>query len=485
MGPDGELPALGAVLLSRRLPERERRRLRRRRLAGAVIAGALVAVPVRADVLTAGPGRRAAAASSPGWAAPSAFAGCPSAGPASVVFPSDSPFHRTGPGAVVWSASEACPGGAGARIAALGAGDVPAGPLAPRTASGAPIAPRGPLRVSGAPFGRILIAGSSLAAPTSALAVQGAAAGTFAAQRTVAGSGSPAAVTRAYLGDVALAAPATPGAGGLQVQVERFFRTSFSAARQAVGAGVPVSSATVALDFRTDALAVWTSRGALYARYLPARHAAAAVQRLASVAPGAHASAVLSDDGRAIVAWSEVRGAAASVHVAISRAGVSFGAPALLERFSAPAGAALPAASPTLIRLRSEAVVIAWDGATGGHWVIREAPVELTGLGSVGTIAVQERDALMWSFAPGPDNEAMLLWGQPELGPAATSVWAARGFLAPGRRLVFGAPEAVAGPGPNSEGNLAVDPTGDGAVAVWRGAGGAVEYSIRAHGAAR
>jgi len=64
-------------------------------------------------------------------------------------------------------------------------------------------------------------------------------------------------------------------------------------------------------------------------------------------------------------------------------------------------------------------------------------------------------------------------------------VWAARGFLASGRRLVFGAPEAVAGPGQNSEGNLAVDPSGDGAVAVWRGAGGAVEYSIRAPGAAR
>jgi hypothetical protein len=64
-------------------------------------------------------------------------------------------------------------------------------------------------------------------------------------------------------------------------------------------------------------------------------------------------------------------------------------------------------------------------------------------------------------------------------------VWAARGFQAAGRRLVFGSPEGVAGPGPNSEGSVAMDPTGDSAVAVWRGAAGAVQYSIRDPRAAR
>ncbi len=480
MGPHGELPSLRAVLLTRgRLPERERRRLRRRRLAGAVIAGAVVAVPVRADVFKGTHAHSAAAASSAGWTAPAALASCPSVGPASVLFPSDSPYHRTGSGAIVWSASAACPGGAGARVAALGAGEAPAASQAPRSAAGARVAPRGHLLVSAAPFGRIVIAGSRPAAPSRLLAVQGAAAGPFTAEGTVAGALSPATITRAYLGDVALAAPPAPAGGGLQVQIERFFKTSFSAAREAAPGPGSVSSATVALDFRTDALVVWSARGALYARYLPARHPATAVQRLAGVPPGVHVSALLSDDGRAIVAWSQARGAAQSVHLDISRAGVRFGAPTVLERFAAPAGAPAPEASPSLIRLRSESVMIAWSGASEGHWVTRAAPVELTGLGRVGTIAVPERDVLMWSFAPGPYNEAILLWGQPELGPAATSVWAARGFQAPGRRLAFGQAEPLAGPGANSEGTVAIDPSGDRAVAAWRGAGGAVQYSIR------
>ncbi|HYB24043.1 MAG TPA: hypothetical protein VED41_09620, partial [Solirubrobacteraceae bacterium] len=48
------------------------------------------------------------------WSAPAALSRCPAEAPARVVFPSDSPSHGTGPGAIVWSAAAGCPGGAGA-----------------------------------------------------------------------------------------------------------------------------------------------------------------------------------------------------------------------------------------------------------------------------------------------------------------------------------------------------------------------------------
>ncbi len=191
---------------------------------------------------------------------------------------------------------------------------------------------------------------------------------------------------------------------------------------------------------------------------------------------------MLSDDGHAIVAWTETRGAHLSVHLDISGAGVGFGAKRVLESFTAP-DTRRPATPPLLLRLRSEAVMIAWTGASAGHWVLRSAPVQLSGLGKIDTYAPNGQDAMLQSLAAGPDGEALMLWDQSE-GPASPgAIYAARGFQAP-RRVAFGTPELVEGPATNSQATVAVDPTGDDAVAVWRGAHGSIEYSIRSAGGA-
>ena len=67
-----------------------------------------------------------------------------------------------------------------------------------------------------------------------------------------------------------------------------------------VGAG-SIEALTVALDFRSDRLVVFSRQGSLLARELPGKGAPHALQRLGPSPPaGAHVAAVLSDDDRAI-----------------------------------------------------------------------------------------------------------------------------------------------------------------------------------------
>ncbi|MCW3018717.1 MAG: hypothetical protein JWN10_1025, partial [Solirubrobacterales bacterium] len=74
-----------------------------------------------------------AAAGATPWSAPTALSPCRAEGAAHVVFPSDSPSHATGEGAVVWSAASGCTGGEGARVAGIGAGDAPGASAIART----------------------------------------------------------------------------------------------------------------------------------------------------------------------------------------------------------------------------------------------------------------------------------------------------------------------------------------------------------------
>ena len=424
------------------------------------------------------------------WSPPATVSGCPASPGARVVFPSDSPSHATGPGALVWSVASTCPGGEGARVAAIDAGDGPGAPAIPRTANGRAIAPRGPLVASGAPHGQIVIAGSAPGAPADGLVIQGPAGGPFSSLQPVEGAAAPMALATAYLGDVALAsAPAGSYDGdGLRVHVERFFSDGFVRNVSASAAAGSVQALTLALDYRSEVLAVWAQGGAIYARVVPNKGAAHPIQRLAPTGPHPRIAALLSDDDRAIVAWADQRGTQTSVYVDRSATGVRFGAPALLERFHDPDGLSSPAASPSLVRLSSESVMLAWAGSAEGHWVVRTAAVDLNGVGAASTIAAPGADALLADLAPGPDDDALLLWTEPlptVAGPpdmARQAIFAARGIDTGPGRSVFDGPEEVAQPAPVSDAMVALDPRSDRAMAVWLGEAATIEYSIRGAG---
>jgi hypothetical protein len=423
------------------------------------------------------------------WSAPVALGACPSSGAPRVVFPSDSPDHGTGPGAVVWEASETCPGGQGARVAAIGSGAAPGRVTVPRTRAGRTLAPRGPLAVAGAPAGEIAIAGASPQRPERGLLVEGPAGGPFVALYSVRFPAAPVALTTAYLGDVALATAqaSARGADGLRVRLQRHYARAFGTGLAAGdGARAPVDALTVALDYRSDALAVWTQAGAIYARELPASGGPQPVQRLARAGADVRIAALLSDDDRAIVAWSEQLGAQTRVYLDRSDTGVRFGAPALLEEhYEDPESLPPPTGSPSLVRLSSESVMMAWAGAARGRWVVRTAAIDRAGAPAVATIAAPGRDALLEDLAPGPDGDAIVLWSEPQRAPSGRpepdrrAIFAARGINAYPGRPIFGLPEQVAAPGPNGQASVAVDPDSDRALAVWRGAGGAVEYALR------
>lgn len=484
------------------------------------------------------------------WSQPAVLNDCPGTGAPHVVFPSDSPTHGTGPGAIVWSASSPCPAGAGVLVAAISPEDVPSQPALPRTANGQTIALRGSVAATPGPYGRIVIAGASAGEHTAPagelLLTEGRADGPFASPTALGGPASTFAFTTAYLGDVAFAslidAPsgsaaqpsgaseehlqagrvgsvrpgASPGGAGnddagdagtgdagagdpgagdegdVQLRVQRHHADSFAAPAQVGAAGAGTSSVqalTIALDYRSDALAVWSQQGSVYARELPASGAPQPVQRLGpGPPPGARIAAVLSDDDRAIVAWSDRHDGQTSVYVSRSQPGVRFTGPQLLEEFPDPPDLPAYVVSPRLVRLSSESVMLAWTGAPAGHWAIRVAAIDMHGVRPPSTISPAGQDALLAALAPGPDDEAFALWTEPLQSTAgldlgAQAIFAARGFDAYPGHTAFAAGEEVAPPGPNSEATVALDPDSDRAVAAWRTGAGELAYAIRAPGA--
>ncbi len=490
MGAHRELPARGARagLLT----------LRRPRPALAAAAALATLGPLAGGAAGAPAGRlaqpaatSAATATAPGsgaWSQPATLGECAAADTPHATFPRDKPTHATGRGAVVWSATAACPGGAGTVVSAIGHGDVPGRPALARSASGAKLALRPPLALAPAPHGLLAIAGSGPASGGDGELVQGSAGNAFSALGTIAGAASQNALATGYLGDLAAASPTGGGSGraGARIDVERYFAHALSPSRIVPAQPGALAALTVSLDFRTDAIVAWRQKGALFAHDLPASGRAQPTQRLASVGPSPRIAALISDDNRAIVAWADERAGSTSIYLDASGSGVRFGTPRLLERFANPAGLPYPATSPRLVRLSSESVMLAWTGALHGHWVVRTAAIDLNGIGPAATVSDPHADSLLADLQPGPHGEALALWSEPQptgsgtLDTAGQALLAARGIDAFPDRTIFAAPEQIAAPGAIGGATLAFDPSSDRALAVWRGAGGTVQYAIRA-----
>ncbi len=497
MGSHRELPARSARLLNSGVLPRAARASAAHvvlalAVAGLIALAVLAGAPARiaSDPQSAPTTQLQAAEQAPTWSAPATLANCPAQGGASVVFPDESPSHGTGAGALVWEASAGCPGGEGARVAPIGSADLPGESRIPRTSAGAALELHGPLLASGAPHGQVLIAGYSPQLKSAGVLLQGPAGGPFATLSPSGGASAPIALATAYLGDVALAAPPLRSGHGhagasLHVHVERFFARGFdrSASAGSVADG-PVQSPTLALDYRSEALAVWVQAGTIYAQLLPATGSPAPIQTLAHTGTHVTISALLSDDDRAIVAWAQQTGDHTAIYLDRSAAGVSFHEPELIERFHDPAGLASPPGSPRLVRLSFEGVMMAWAGEAGGRWVLRGAPIDLHGIGSISTLAAADGQALLADLAPGPHGDALALWTVPATSAGGhlevdrQTLYAARVTDAPSRRTEFGEPEELAAAAPVAGASATFDPDSGRAVVAWQGQGGAIEYSI-------
>ena len=259
------------------------------------------------------------------WSQPATLDTCSAAGRPEILFPSDAPRHGTGAGAIVWSSGFHCQGGAGPRVSAIAPGaDLPGTATIPRTPAGRTLALSAPTAAAAASHGQILLAGprTGVSGDGDLLLSEGLAGGPFTPPLATDGPASPLALTTAYLGDVALVSPSSPSGstGAIELRIHRYYMHSFLAP-VSVTTSHAVEGLTLAMDYRSDALAVWERSGAIYARDMPASgRTARSAQRVATAAPGARIAALLSDDDRAILAWSETRRGITRVFAELLRA---------------------------------------------------------------------------------------------------------------------------------------------------------------------
>jgi hypothetical protein len=489
----------------------------------------------------------AAPAALASWSRPARLPGCAralSTAPPLIVFPDSAPQVRSGPGALLWTGLSACApstaggegatggteaargaeragrkdgaGVAGRAIGTEGAGRAGAGKVdgtagvAAASVFGAALGPRGRpgagrvlsagadglARVAvatGTTAGQVAAVGSSGTGAAAGAFVEGRAAGTFPAARPLGGPAAPVAVFSGYLGDAALATIARTRHGWeLAVRSQRHYGDSFAAPRLLPVGRLRPSALAVTMDYRSEALVVWASNGEIYARELPTGRAAGPVQRLGAGGAEPELRALLSDDGRAIVAWrSQGPRATTSIDVSISSATLRFGAPAVVERFRDLRGSAPASGSLGLTRMSSEAVMMAWTGLRAGRYVVRASPVSLrrgvwapvtvsdSTAGPAGTrsgAAAKRKpitDAMLADLVPGPRAEVLVLWttaprlpsGAPN--PARRAIDAAWGHYGGHGEALFAPPEAIAAAGSNGQPAAAFDPQSDTALAAW------------------
>lgn len=471
--------------VERETPARRSRHVPRASRAALCGARALALCGALAVVLAAAPPTEAL------WSAPARPAGCAAALSAVaplIVFPSSGPQSRSGPGALLWDAPRDCaPDAAPAEAfgATLSPEDLP-GQGVP-LGSGAGLA--GVAAASGTAAGQVVAVGGS--ARGGAL-MEGRTAGAFTA-RLLGGPGLPATASSAYLGDTVLASPVRTRRGGwaIAVRVQRHYSSAFGSPRVVPVGPAPVNAVAVAMDYRADVLVVWASSGRVHALVIAAAGTVGPTRSLGSAGAEPRLGALISDDGHAIAAWSSRsaapgKGTRTTVELNLCEASPDSAAgpcgARMVERFRDLPGQVPPVASLRLIRLSSEAVMMAWTGASRGHYVVRVSPVSLRrGAWAPVTIsAAHGQDALLADLVPGPHAEALVLWttaprlpgGGPDVRRRA--ILAARGHYAGAGEVALAAPETVAPPGPNGMPAAAFDPGTGQALAAWVTHGGGV-----------
>jgi hypothetical protein len=338
--------------------------------------------------------------------------------------------------------------------------------------------------------------------------LEGGVAGAFPAAAPLGGPAAPVAAFSGYLGDTVvlstvLVPPSRAGHGSaatrhgprgharrpswdLAVRIQRHYARTMSAPRLLPAGPERPSALAAAMDYRSDMLVVWAAGGAIYAREMTAAGALEPTRRLGSAPPDIRIAgaverwapelrALISDDGRAIVAWRSQDAGRTTIEVSISGSDGRFGAPTAVERFSDPRGLAPPPGSLRLTRMSSEAVMLAWTAMRAGHYVVRASPVSLRrGVWAPVTVsAPASKEALLAELAPGPDAEVLALWSvAPRLRDGALdsrrrAIVAAWGHYAGHGEAVFAAPEVVAPAGTNGTPTVAFDPQSDRALAAW------------------
>lgn len=348
-----------------------------------------------------------------------------------------------------------------------------------------------PLESAATTQGQIVIVGSSQNRPrrgSSATLIEGPANGEFAAPEPLPGHSAPIGLATAYRGDVAIASEQPDSGSGVQLRMQAWSARRFAPASSLNGHSGPRKALAVALDYRTDALAVWWQDGWLWARERRVNGALGPLQRFARTGPDVQLSTLISDDNRAIVAWVDPSGDRANLYLDISAPSMRLGPGTLVERLRwRPGARLLSEGSVRLVRLSTESVLMAWTGTDAGHFVVRAAGIDLQGLRTTSTISSAGEDAQLEALATGPRGDALALWSGHPQSPAGRTdgrrtLMSSRGVPSSRGLPRFDVPEQVAPAGSYGYASAAIDPDSDRAVAGWRAANGTIFWATRSVG---
>jgi len=445
-------------------------------LSAFAVAGAVFAASVVLASAGAGPDS---------WSTPATLATCGAASLPKVVLPFKAPDELVGAGAIVWLGAAHC-GGTGTTIgiADLDADDRPQTPRALLAGTLARTRLVAPLYALGTATGEIVgVAGSaatSVLGSPEAVAADGSATGTVERLRPLGGPDTLVATMDGFIGDADVATLGRAADGGYEIVVraQRHYAETLHGRRSLLVGSARPDALALGMDFRADRLVVWAQGGRVWAQDITNDGRIGARQLLGPSGSAPQIAAVLSDDDRAFVIWTDEppRGAGGATRVLLAHSGVgpTFHGASTLASFTEPADVRLTPGAVAAERLSDEGVALLWPAMASGNYVVEAAGVTQTGLRPPSILSQAGQDVRLAAVATGPDNELVVVVA---LAPRTASGFdqAHQELLATRSNVVratsglgFGPLDVIAPSGPNIDPSVAIDPDTDTALAAWQ-----------------
>jgi hypothetical protein len=447
-------------------------------------------MPRRLVIVTVALALATAGASAATWSPPATLRTCAPARDPQVVFPSSEPSQSSGRGAILWIGSPpgcAISGALALDTATLHTSDQPS--VARRVSDSLGLEP--PLEALGTTAGQLVAAVGSPAGPA---LHEGTAGSRLRFAGRLGPPGSSVAVADGYIGDAdVVSTTLVAGHRAIQLRAQRHYAHSFAGPVTMLEGPAPISSLTVALDFRADSIVVWVQGGRVRAQWVSNGGDPGAPQVLGPAGYRTPIAAVLSDDNRAFVIWVDQpppgSDAPSTVYLDHSAGSVSFSAPphAIATLLQPPAQRVGPGAVALVRMTPSEGVLAAWPVLLDGDYAVQAAGLTSSQVLPPATISQVGADLRLAALATGPRNDAVaVLERAPRTAsgfdPDQQAILAARTVPGGPGGVAFEQPAQLAPEGANSAPAVGVDPASDRAVVAWQAViGGEPEigYAIR------
>jgi hypothetical protein len=255
----------------------------------------------------------------------------------------------------------------------------------------------------------------------------------------------------------------------------------------------PITSLAVSLDFRADSIITWVQAGEVRSQWVSNAGSPSAPQVLGPAGYAPAIAAVLSDDNRAFVLWSDQpppgSSAPTTIYLDHSAGGVTFtAAPRPIATLAQPPAQRLGGGAVQLVReTPSEGVLAAWPVMVDGDYAVQAAGLTSSQVLAPATISQIGADLRLVALATGPRDDVVAVL---ERAPRAATgfelsqqaILAAHTIPGGPGGVAFETPVLLSAQGPNSAPSVAIDPDSDRAVVAWQtviGGHDQIAYAVR------